>query len=75
MIDQAKIRNWVFRHWSTIRHKPENGEQTVQAIEPILKEIRDNRVRVCDVIEKMVEDAAEVQRMVTDGTVINDNNI
>ena len=68
-----KINSWVHKHWSVIRHRPDNGEHAVQDIEPILEEMRNGNKRVCKVVEKMVEDTATVQRMIADGTISNDN--
>ncbi len=68
-----RINKWVSKHWAVIRQRPVNGEHAANEIEPILKEMHEHNIRVNKAVEKIVQDTAEVQRMMADGSVVNDN--
>jgi hypothetical protein len=69
----GKINNWFHKHWSVIRHRPQDGEFADRAIEPILKEMRDNNLRVSKAIKEIARENDVAQRIVADVNVINDN--
>ena len=68
-----KINNWVSKHWSIIRQNPENGEHAAREIEPILKEMHDNNLRVSKAVQRLQNETATVKRMMADGSIVNDN--
>jgi hypothetical protein len=71
MIKRNRFSAWLKKHWSLLRNRPKNGQESLENINIILREIASNGNRVNEITQQLVNDTADARMMIEDVTKRN----